>query len=161
MLLSAVVCSVTALQIFSILVVLCCLNFIEKYSKTFSPKWYDVTERNTSIKTNVPTQDQKDVHLHKIKAKLCFPERWKSNASLRNDKEKKSEVSIIYLYWIYQRIFKNRDGITHSVSGRKTTQSLLCCLIRKSIFDTLNSYTLTHTQTHTCACNDRCQRVRK
>lgn len=41
-----------------------------------------------SIQKKVLTQDQKDVHLYKIKAKLRFPENKKYNASSRNHKEK-------------------------------------------------------------------------
>lgn len=54
--------------------------------------------------------------------------------------------SVVYLCQVYQRkeyLITGRN--THSLSGRKTTQSLLCCLIRKPSLDTSNRNTQNYT----------------
>lgn len=61
-----------------------------------------ISLKEIRIKKKALTQDQRDVHLYKIKAKLCFPEREKSNGSSRNDKEKSQETAL-YIYTEYTK----------------------------------------------------------
>lgn len=92
------------------------------------------------------------MHLYKIKAKLCFPEREKSNGSSRNDKEKSQETAL-YIYTEYTKeeyLTIRMEIVILLVTGKLPILSFIArdMQIHSWYLKCINTHTHKHTHAH-------------